>query len=81
MVDREFRHQELYDKLTEVQAYRGHELYAAFVHLLGLIDNSYDDDLRVVSPDSLRFKQGAARQCSVLREALISGNADLMPRV
>ena len=69
------------DKLAEVQAYRGTELYAAFVHLLGLIDDSYRDDLIDVSPENLRLKQGGAKQCRKLREALIDGTDTVVPKV
>ena len=72
---------EMMDKLAEVQQYRGHELYAAFVHLLGLIDDSYNADLRSVDESGLRMKQGGARQCAVLREALLRGDNSIMPKV
>lgn len=63
------------DLLIQAQAYRGTELYRAFVDLLGAIDDCYGDDLRAVSPDGLLFKQGASKQCAVLRDALITGRA------
>lgn len=69
------------DRLADVQAYRGTELYKAFVDLLGAIDECYGDDLRAVTPDGLRFKQGGSRQCALLREALINGNANAVPKV
>jgi len=73
--------EELLDRLIEVQAYRGHDLYAAFVRLLGALSDSYNEDFRCVAPDGLRFKQGAAKQCDALREVLIDGGTEVMPRV
>lgn len=79
--ERLIRQDAVADKLSEVQAYRGHELYAAFVHLLGLIDDSYRDDLVEVSPEGLRLIQGAAKQCRKLRQALIDGDDHFLPKI
>ena len=68
------------ERLADVQAYRGTDLYKAFVDLLGAIDECYGDDLRSVAPDGLRYKQGAAKQCGLLRDALISGRT-AVPKV
>lgn len=75
-------HEAVFDKLDEVKAYRGHELYAHFVHLLGLIDEAYDGDFRSVSPETLKLKQGGSLQCRLLREELISQEApSVIPKV
>lgn len=73
--------EQIAEKLAEVHAYRGSEVYAQFVNLLGLIGDSYDEDLRTVSVEGLRYKQGASAQARLLREILISGNAGDIPKV
>ena len=74
------RRKRVTDRLADVQAYRGTELYKAFVELLGAIDDCYGDDLRSVSTEDLKFKQGGSKQCVLLREALISGGVAI-PKV
>lgn len=69
------------EKLAEVHAYRGSEVYTQFVNLLGLIGGAYDEDLRTVTPENLRYKQGASAQARLLREILISGGAGDIPKV
>lgn len=69
------------EKLAEVIAYRGTELYLNFVQLLGLIESAYDEDLRTVSVENLRYKQGASAQARLLREILISGGTGDIPKV
>lgn len=59
------------EALGRVREYRGTPLYAALIDLLGAIDASYDDDMREVAPDGLRYKQGGAKQVRLLKESLI----------
>lgn len=73
--------EQIAEKLAEVHAYRGSEVYAQFVILLGLLGDAYDEDLRTVTPDNLRYKQGASAQARLLREILISGSTGDIPKV
>ena len=73
--------EQIAEKLADVYAYKGSELYAHFVDLLGLLSDSYDEDLRTVSADKLGFKQGASAQVRVLKENLIHGELLDLPKV
>lgn len=73
--------EQLAEQLETVFAYKGSELYAHFVSLLGTLDRCYDDDFRQVTPDGLRFKQGAASQVRVLRDVLIRAEMGDLPKV
>lgn len=72
---------QLAEQLETVFAYKGSELYAHFVSLLGTLDRCYDDDFRQVAPDGLRFKQGAASQIRVLRDVLIKAEPGDLPKI
>lgn len=69
------------EKLADIYPYKGTELYANFVQLLGLIERSYDEDLRTVSVEKLGFKQGASAQVRVLYDNLIRGEHGDIPKV
>lgn len=71
----------LAEKLADVYAYKGSELYAHFVSLLGLMESCYDEDFRTIAPESLKYKQGAACQIRILRNCLIKAEAGDLPRV
>lgn len=71
----------LHEKLADVYAYKGTELYAHFVSLLGLIENCYDEDFRTITPENLRHKQGAVQQISVLKNCLIRPESGDLPKL
>lgn len=73
--------EQIAEKLADVRAYRGSDLYTHFFDLLGFIADAYDEDLRTVSLENLRYKQGAAAQVRLLRESLIDGTAGDIPKV
>lgn len=69
------------DKLKDIYEYSGTPLYAAFVDLLLLLDTSYHDDFREVTPEQLGRKQGASKQLLLLRNNLIKMQAGDVPKL
>ena len=61
------------ERLETLQQYRGNETYLAVIQLLKAIEDAYADDLREVSMENLKLKQGGCKQCFMLRQALIDG--------
>ncbi len=73
----------LMTQFGDVRAYYGHPLYAEFVKLLGAVELCFQEELMTVAPERLLFKQGAANQVRVLRDALAdpSKAAPLQPPI
>lgn len=68
------------EKMAEIEAYYGTDLYAHMVQLLKLLQDAYDEDLRTVTVENLRYKQGASLQVRLLRDFLIEPKAGDIPK-
>lgn len=66
------------DKLADLLAYRGHASFVAMVEALDALEACYAEELLTVTVEQLRYKQGAAAQLRVLRNALVSARSDLI---
>ncbi len=76
----QIRREAMRENMATLQQYRGNDAYLAMIRLLKSIEDCYGDDLREVSPDGLRFKQGGCKQCHLLRMAMMDGG-DLPPKL
>lgn len=72
---------EITQRLSAIHAYAGTELYAEVFGLLNAMVTAYDEDLREVSIENLRFKQGASKQIRALRESLLQHDRVLSPKI
>ena len=71
----------LAQKVADVLAYKGSALFIEVVALLDAIDECYREEMLTVTPESLRYKQGAAAQARVLRNLLVDANTMDLPKV
>ena len=76
MVDENTARAALAEQMLDVLAYRGTDMFAQFVLLLGCIDECYREEMLTVTPDRLLYKQGAAAQVRALRNQLINSRTD-----
>lgn len=66
------------DKLADLLAYRGNGAFTEMVALLDALDACYAEEMLTVKPEQLLYKQGAAAQVRVLRNALVSARNDVI---
>ena len=66
------------DKFADLLAYRGNGAFTEMVELLDALEACYAEELLTVTVEQLRYKQGAAAQLRVLRNALVSARSDLI---
>ena len=64
------------DKLADLLAYRGNGAFVELVELLDALEACYAEELLTVKPEQLLYKQGAAGQLRVLRNALVQARQD-----
>lgn len=68
------------EALEEAAIHHGSDAYKAFVKLLSALDDCYGEDLKSCSLESVHKKQGAAKQCQLLVNAL-TGDVRAAPKV
>ncbi|MET3134962.1 hypothetical protein AAKU55_005265 [Oxalobacteraceae bacterium GrIS 1.11] len=70
---------DLNDALAAARAYRGADLYLAFVKLLDAVDAQHRESLLTAKMDRVQYLQGAASQIRALRHALVHTGAHVSP--